>query len=223
MSDGRHTVCVGGYSPSQERFIRIYPTKISNDKLERKNQVSVEVLKDSEDPREESHKMPKSKSQWKELHEKMEVQKQLDREEWIELIEDLPKDSIQDLKDQDRSMGLVEPEIEDAFVEERENVDEIQKDLNGMPLKNKETYPYRPKIKYQCKGNCTVQSVHSQQILEWGIYEFWRYNCPDRYPYDEFQGALNLFDDGWKHYFLVGNMRHHPTSFIVISDLRYKE
>ena len=37
MSDGRHTVCVGGYSPSQESFIRIYPTKISNDKMERKN------------------------------------------------------------------------------------------------------------------------------------------------------------------------------------------
>lgn len=226
MSDSRHTVCVGGYSPSRESFIRIYPTKVYNDKLKRWNVVELEAINNPSDHRSESFKMPESKEEWDKIHEKMTVKRKItNKSEKKQLIRDIKDDSIAEIKEAERSMGLVEPKISEAYLEERDSKESIQKDLHGMELRSKQTYDYVPRVKYKCKPNCQVKTIHDQQILEWGIYEFWRKNCGSNgnNDFEEFVEAANLMDDDSQHYFLVGDAKSHPYSFMVISDIRWKK
>lgn len=225
MSDGRHTVCVGGYSPSRESFIRIYPTKVHNDKLKRWKVVDLEAINNPSDHRSESFKMPESKAEWDKIHEKMTVVDQIeDRNERKKLIREIKDDSIKDIEAEERSMGLIEPDISNVSLEERDDKQEIQKDLHGMKLHSKKTFKYIPRVKFRCKPNCQIKTHHNPQLLEWGIYEFWRKNCGENgdYEYEEFKNAAKLENPGYKHYFLVGDARSNPYSFMVISDVRMK-
>lgn len=225
MSDSRHTVCVGGYSPSRESFIRIYPTKVYNDKLKRWKVVDLEVINNPSDHRSESFKMPESKEKWDEIHEKMTVVDKIeDKKEKMELIREIKDDSIKDIEAEERSMGLIEPDISKAYLEERKNKETIQKDLHGMELRSKQTFKYIPRVKFRCKPNCQIKTYHKPQLLEWGIYEFWRRHCgkDGDYEYEEFADATDLKNPEYEHYFLVGDAKSNPYSFMVISDVRMK-
>lgn len=225
MSDSRHTVCVGGYSPSRESFIRIYPTKVYNEKLKRWNIVDLEAIDNPSDHRSESFKMPESKEKWDKIHEKMSVVDKInDKAERRELIKEIKDDSIKEIESEERSMGLIEPEISKAYLEERDTKESIQTDLHGMELRSKQTFKYVPRVKFRCKPNCQIKTYHEPQLLEWGIYEFWRKHCGNDsdYDYEEFVNATDLQNPNYKHYFLVGDAKSNPYSFMVISDIRMK-
>lgn len=229
-SDKRHTVCVGGYSPSMEQFIRIYPTKVRNMKLKRWNKVSVEVERNPEDHRKESFKMPGSKEDWEDLHEKMEITGRIeDLEEKRKLLREIENDNIGELKEQDRSMGLVRADIEDAYIGEREKVEAVQEDIKGRKIRTKKNFQEIPRVKFSCGRNCQIKSpYHDKQILEWGIYEFLR-KCKyedefDKdYEVEEVLNIKNFLDDEYEHYFLAGDIASHPKTFIVISTIYIKK
>ena len=92
----------------------------------------------------------------------------------------------------------------------------IQQDLLGEAIITKRNYPFIPKIKWRAE-NCTVKGIHDTQILEWGAYEFMR---KEKHKFPKLNQLwlnyrLNL--DKYDIYFLIGNLKRHPTSFMIIT------
>lgn len=218
INDGRHTVCLGGWSPTRG-FIRIYPTHMYSE-AQRWNVIRLPVEK-GDDHREESWKIEGSKSEWHNLHTKITKVGELDRDEQIELLENLPKTCTSKLNEQRKSLGIVKPNrISDAYLKKIEDRKEIQQDLQGHELRSKNSYKHKLYVKYTC-GSCEAkQGFHEQHIMEWGVYEWWKKN-PDK-P-EQVIDNLHLLEDDWDKHFFVGNLKNHPTSYVLISALRFKK
>lgn len=218
ISDGRHTICLGGWSPTRG-FIRIYPTHMYSE-AQRWNVIQLPV-ENRDDYRNESWKIEGSKDEWDNLHEKINRTDQLTRDEQIKLIENLPKTCPSKLNKQEESLGIVKPnEITDAYLEKVNDREEIQQDLQGHDLKSKNSYKHKLYIRYTCSGCDAKQGYHEQHVMEWGIYKWWDKN-PDQA--EQIIDNLRLFDDEWNKHFFVGNLKNHPTSYVIISVIRFKK
>ena len=128
---------------------------------------------------------------------------------------------IQDLNDEQLSLGLVKPTLLEGYMKDREKVeDTIQMTLDSaiefLTIKN---YQKQPRVRYRCAG-CKSTNTHDQQILEWGVYEYMRRN-PDQ-PSEKCLEGLRLTDASYEKYFLVGNLAKHRNSFVVVSVFRSK-
>lgn len=220
IKDGRHTVCLGGWSESKG-FVRVYPTHLYSD-AQRWNVIQVPVEQDpSHDWRDESWKITGSKSDWDTLYQKVEEIDQLERRQSIDLIKRIPKTCPNTLNEEKKSMGLVEPEeIHDAYLEPVDDPEPIHTDLEGNKFKSKGSYPHKLYIEYTCK-DCAAKGQHRQHCIEWGIFRFWDKN-PDASP-DQVIDNLRLLDEDWKKFFFIGNQRDRPRSFIIISVIRWKK
>lgn len=217
ISDGRHTVCLGGYSP-EEGYIRIYPTHMYSD-ASRWNVIGVPV--EDGDFRDESYKIEGSKSDWDNLYKKIQKHQELSRNERLELIENLPKTCPAKLNEKERSLGLVEPaEIHDAYLDPIENPEPVQQDIKGNELRSKNSYSHKLYIEYTCEGCKQSQGYHRHHVMEWGVYQWWNRNPDDPEQVIE---NLRINDDDWKKYFFIGNLRQNPKSFVIISVLRFKK
>jgi len=219
IEDGRHTVCLGGWSRT-EGFVRLYPTHKYSE-AQRWNVIKVPVEKDdSHDSRDESYKIQGSKSDWDTLHEKIDKVDKLSRREAIELTKESPKTCRNTLNSRHQSLGLVKPEkIENVYLEDVEP-DPVVTDLQGNKKKSKSNYPHKLYIEYSCK-DCEAKTGHEQHCIEWGIYQFWEHH-PDRDP-REVIDALHLLDDDYDKYFFIGNLNHQRTAYVVISVIRWKK
>ena len=103
--DGRHTVCLAGWSDSMDSFIRLYPTKMETD-IRRWSKIKVPVEKDTgNDPREESYKIEGSLEDWDELESKIVEKKLLDKRERIKLAERLKKNMPLSIKPKQHESG----------------------------------------------------------------------------------------------------------------------
>lgn len=220
IKDGRHTVCLGGWSESKG-FVRLYPTHLYSD-AQRWNVIEVPVEQDSShDWRDESWKIVGSKEEWDTLYEKVEEVGRLERHERIDLVKDIPKTCPITLNDEERSMGMVEPEeIHDAYLEPVDDPDPAHTDLSGNEFKSKGSYQNKLYIEYTC-GECDAKNGHRQHCIEWGIFRFWDKN-PSAEPEQVIEN-LRLLDDDYKKFFFIGNMKNYANSFMVISVIRWKK
>ncbi|ELY97903.1 hypothetical protein [Natrialba asiatica] len=220
ISDGRHTVCLGGWS-DKKGFVRIYPTHRYTSHAKRWNVIEVPVEQDpSHDWRDESWKIQGSKRDWDDLYKKVEQVGRLDRDDRIELTKQIPKTCANRLNDEKKSMGLVEPaEIHDAYLEPIDDPEPIATDLTGEELRSKNSYPHKLRIEYTCE-DCEAKGNHDQHTIEWGIYRFW-----DKEPDNPEQviNNLRLLDDDYKKYFFIGNLKNQPRAFVIISIIRWKK
>lgn len=219
ISDGRHTVCLGGYSETLG-YVRLYPTQMRMKRCKRWNVISVLVEDASpDDTRDESYKIAGSKKSWDQLHTKIEKVDELGKSEQIQLIDRLAKDCPSRLNEAHQSLGIVKPaEIVDYYLERNENAT-YQVTLDGRRRQKKHDYPQKLYIEYRCE-NCGLKGDrHRQHCIEWGVYRYWD-------KYDNPEGvidAIGLTDSSRHHYFFVGNLNHRRTTYIIISDLRFKE
>jgi len=217
IDDGRHTVCLGGYSETVG-YVRLYPTQKWMDELQRWNVVSVPVEDAHPDTRDESYKIAGSKAEWDTLHTKIEQVDQLTKTEQIQLVDELATDCANALRDEERSLGIVKPAAIHDFELDPRPDPTYQMTLDRERQVGKTQYPYRLYIEYTCEG-CQAKGHHRQHCIEWGVYMYWDNNEDDEGVVD----ALRLTDDRYSHYFFIGNMQHQPTSYIIISDLRFSE
>ncbi|WP_248910549.1 hypothetical protein [Halocatena marina] len=218
ISDGRHTVCLGGYS-EEVGYVRLYPTQKRMTQCRRWNVVSVLVEHAKpDDHRKESYKIQGSKENWDQLHTKIKKVGRLSKAERIQLVDQLAGDCTGRLNETHTSLGMVKPfEIIDYSLEERDDPT-YQVTLDGRRQEGKNEYPHKLYLTYRCE-ECAIKGPHRQHCIEWGIYRYWD-------KYDDPEGvcdALKLTDSRYQHYFFVGNLRHQPTAYIVISDLRFSE
>lgn len=215
IRDGRHTVCLGGYSRSHG-YIRLYPTQMWMDNCRRWNVVSVPVEKPTQDNRDESYKIAGSKEDWGDLHKKIKHVDELSKEEQIRLVDELANDCTIRLNENRVSLGLVEPaEIMDVYIDENAN-NTVQMDLEMNERKGKTDYPQDLYIKYRCR-NCSAKSFHRQHTIEWGVYRYWDKNNDVEGVID----ALGFSNDNMNHYFFVGNLNNEREAYIIISVLRF--
>lgn len=216
MRDGRHSLCSAGYSPTIG-FVRLFPTYIDTP-LHRWDEVTVRVEDESGDYRLQSHKLVYSNNPAK-LNENISLNRILKRSEKIKFIESLPISSIDDLGTKDKTIGLIKPHIIGVDVVPRECEDGKQLTIFGSEtIKTKSDYDFMPRLKYYCTPKCG-QCPHNQQLLEHGAYEFMRKNKGNEQDVLE---NLRILDRNFDKWFLVGNMKHHPARFVVISVLRFK-
>lgn len=217
IQDGRHTVCLGGYSPTHG-YIRLYPTRMGMAELKRWNIISVPVEYDGDDHRKESYKIQGSRDEWDSLHKKIEKVGELDYAERYELMEGLAVDCRKRLNDEHISLGLVTPEtIQEAYLKPTET-EHVQTDLTGRKLMGKNEFDYKLYVDYRCEG-CIQKTPHSQHVIEWGVYQYWK-------KQDDADGvidALRLNDDQYTKFFFIGNLRNHPTAYVIISIPRFKK
>ncbi|MFH1224306.1 MAG: hypothetical protein V1676_00710 [Candidatus Diapherotrites archaeon] len=219
MRDGRFTVCCGGYS-EKLGFVRIYPTPPYVDKkLRCWNVVSVEVERDKRDKRAESWKIAGSKAGWRNIAGKIKVNGALTREERIRFLGSVKKTTIEGLKHGGGTLGIVKPCKLGAHIREFPK-EPPQTDLLGRTVLSKSNFPQRLCLEYFCTPECSEKG-HDHQLLEWGVYEFWRKN-PGMPPKKVVEN-LRLHDEGYEKMFFVGNQAFHPKNFMVISVLRYKK
>lgn len=216
MRDGRTSVCVAGYS-HKHGFIRVYPSSVDM-KLKMWSIVKIPLEKNPQDTRFESWKIQGSKHEWDHLYEKIEFVGNYKKKYRRDLISNLEVGCVNNLNDQNKSLGIVKPKINDYFfVKNEEYSPNNQVDLYGMKeLKTRKNHRFIPRVKYFCR-DCQVKTIHHQQIVEWGFYEWIR-----KYPDRKNQVWDNAKFNSKKHdiYFLVGNIFKHRKSFIVISVIR---
>jgi hypothetical protein len=216
MKDGRVSVCVAGYSP-KAGFIRLYPTRLDSP-LRMWSIVKVPVERNDQDARVESWKIEGSKSEWPRLSDKITVLGKLERGKRLAFIMPLVSGCVADINDRRKSLGIVKPISKRCYLEDREDYDSsFQMTIFGKVLiSDKHKYGLQPRVEYKCIG-CKASQAHDQQILEWGVYEWFRKN-----PGREEQVWENLFsrESQQEILFLVGNLARHPSSFMVISILR---
>lgn len=219
IDDGRHTICLGGYSDTLG-YVRLYPTQRRMTELQRWNVVSAPIKKSQEDSRAESYKIAGSKKDWDTLHRKISKEGRLDKQEQIELTTKLSGDCTERLKQttDGNSLGIVNPDILDASLDEQEGDTTVQMDLNNNPRKGKGNYPHKLYVEYRC-DDCDVETQHRQHCIEWGLYQYWESN-------DDREGVKDAFgfNDATTHmWFLVGNLSHKRHAYVIISILRFQE
>jgi len=187
------------------------------DELSRWNVVSVEVVNDGGDYRDESYKIAGSKAEWDNLNEKVEQVGRLNKEEQILLTHDLAGDCTKALNEDEVSLGMVRPgAVHDIHIQDTD-ASSIQIDLTGRKLMGKSDFEHKLYVDYECE-DCEQKTTHSQHIIEWGVYQYWKKQDNPGGVID----ALKLRDDDYENYFFVGNLRHHPTAYILISVMRFK-
>lgn len=217
IRDGRHTVCLGGYSDTHG-YIRLYPTQLWMDNCKRWNVVSVPVEEPAQDNRDESYKIAGSKEDWGDLYKKIKHVDTVSKSEQIQLVDQLAGDCTIRLNEQRVSLGLVEPaEIMDVYIDENPD-STVQMDLEMNERKGKSDYPQNLYIKYRCES-CAAKTHHDQHTIEWGVYRYWD-------KHDDVNGvidALGFNDDNMNHYFFVGNLNHEREAYIIISVLRFSD
>lgn len=219
MRDGRPIICCGGYS-QKLGFVRVYPTPPQVEhKLKQWNVVNVEVERSKRDRRNESWKIASPKSDWKNISKRIEVKKELSRNERIRLLDSVEKTTIEKLKADGKSLGIVKPRKIEAWVKASPK-EPAQTDLLGRTILSKKNFPHRLYLRYFCTPNCSGNG-HNHQLLEWGVYEFWRKN--PQIPAEKVVENLRLHDESYEKLFFVGNQAFHPKNFMVISVLRYKK
>lgn len=217
IKDGRHTVCLGGYSESFG-YVRLYPTQRWMDNCKRWNVVSVPVEKPTHDDRDESYKIAGSQEDWGRLHTKIEHVDRVSKSERIRLVDQLAEDCPIRLNENRISLGMVRPEeIIEVYIEDNPDAN-VQLDLEMNERKGKSDYDQQLYIKYRCRG-CEAKTHHDQHTIEWGVYRYWD-------NHDDVDGvidALGFNDEDMNHYFFVGNLNHERNAYIVISVLRFSE
>lgn len=219
LSDGRHTVCLGGYSETVG-FVRLYPTRRGMTQCNRWNVVSVPVQSAApDDTRSESYKIAGAGASREEAIEEVEKVGRLSKSEQIQLAESLAGDCTTRLNNEQVSLGIVKPaEIHDFYLEETDS-SSVQVTLDGDERRGKQDYPQKLYIRYRCNDCSLASKWHTQHCIEWGVYQYWDKNDDPEGVFD----ALRLTDDSRQHYFFVGNLNHQRTAYIIISDLRFGE
>ena len=222
ISDERITVCTVAYC-KELGLVRIYPVPPVS-YMKRWNIVRVPLERNPRDTRTESWKIQGSKSEWDQISRKIHLKGSVEETQKLPLLEDLYSrfgvDCVEQLNDKLVSLGLIKPRIISYQLETREDFERsTQLSLDSRePFLTIKNYPLRPVICYRCQ-NCKTKGPHSQQVLEWGIYEWLR-----RHPSEtnKVWENLRMKESDYYRSFLVGNLALFRTSFVIISMFKKK-
>ncbi|HII16041.1 MAG TPA: hypothetical protein HA362_07045 [Nanoarchaeota archaeon] len=224
---------------SEERgFCRIYPVPYGY--VRDWEIIDVEVRKPNDDGRENSFVICEYETEWKNLSKRIHVHKTttktgkvankaLSRNEQIELIRKLAKDTFSDVRNNKRSFGLIKPEKFDMFLEKNKEKAEGQATLgytedNSIDniIMNQNDYAWLPYIKYSCLGKCSSKHPHTSKVVEWGAYQWMRTHPNSEEHCKKLIKNYHVGEEGYEHYLLIGNLRFHISTYVIVKVVRFK-
>jgi hypothetical protein len=192
--------------------------------MQRWNIVEIPVDRNPRDNREESWKIQGSKSEWQHVASKIRKNGEVPSSDRRDLLEQLHRmfgaGCVEDFNERQVSLGMIKPTVIGYRLEKREDYEpsaqmQLGRNVPFLTIKN---YPLRPVIEYRCP-DCKAKAPHSQQVVEWGVFEWMRQNPKEP---EKVWENLHLSDSGYTRSFLVGNMALHRNSFMVIGFFRFK-
>ncbi len=229
----KETVCTAGILLDDDEkpleWIRIYPIRFRaldfDQRYPRWSIITAEIERNEKDYRLESFRINDSS---------IEVVKKIDtKKNWAErksLVFPLQFESIQEIKNQNKSLGIIKPQsIEKYFykaVTREWNVKQqnIQNQLDLFePSFNLEKIPYQFGYQFTEQDG----SSHRYTISDWEIMQLYR-GCRDRanqptQRQKEEEALLKVrqkleseFLSKKELYFIVGNLKNHPKVFMII-------
>ncbi len=154
------------------------------------------------------------------------------KEDWIPLVERLAKESsVSKIQDKNESFGVVEPLKMELKLEENKKSATAQyrltlfcKDIERLDetIMDQKDYAWIPYLWYWCKNKCSISHPHKQKIVEWGAYRWMKKNPNSREHCEKLKENFHIGDPEWKHYLLIGNLKKHPKSYIIVKIIRFK-
>ena len=221
ISNGRITVCVAGYSETMG-FVRLYPTRVDSP-LSVWNIVSVEVERNPLDNRNESWKLPDSRSGWEKVNQHITIMGEFKREHRIGLLDAIKSDCVKDINDARQSLGIIKPSIRRSYLGTNKKHLEAYQPLFEMiehaSVMTKRDFETEPRFEYSCGERCKAKKNHDMQLLDWGCYQWIKKNPQQA---QQIWKNMGVGSPDWMHYFLVGNQANQRTSYMVINVLRQK-
>jgi hypothetical protein len=231
----QETVCTAGLLLDKDErpleWIRLYPIPYRYLDFEKRFKrwavISALIEKDTKDSRLESFRLlePDTLETIREIN----TDKQWQERKNFLLQPHLQFNSIQEIKDQGKSLGIIKPKSVNKYTYEQTQEDWSEKDkaiLGQLDLfrekKPLEKIPYKFFYHFTEKNNVP----HKFSIIDWEIMELYR-SCRNRSKLsgkDAILDALEkvkqkLEDDFMRNkdlYFIVGNLKQHPQNFVII-------
>lgn len=220
VTDGRRTVCMGGYSPSMG-FIRIYPCR-PDIGVHRWDIPRIEVERNKVDTRKESWSIVNSNPEWERLNRRVETVRHIKSiEERRRIVADNVSPCVHAINERHDSMGIVRASaVHRAYFANNPQYGKMRQQVlierPGEWVRFKAMYPVEPRLSYSC-DSCKGQ--HDQKVLEWGAFE-WMHKCPDKV--EQYWENARLYSPEHDLYLLVGNQIAQRTSFLVINVIPVK-
>lgn len=217
-------------------YCRIHP--IPNGYLYDWEVIDVEVRKPKNDGRENTFIIYNFENDWNKMYLHIKVHKddkgkrlnlwkssKTSRDKCIKIIEELGKDSFSDVKNNKRSFGIISPASIEGFLERNKKTSIQQKTLfDDNLIMNQKDYKWIPCIRYSCSTPCLAKNpIHKSKIIEWGCYKWMIKNPNNEEHCKKVFDNLEINKEGWKNYLLIGNIRMHPKSYIIVKVIRFKK
>ena len=223
LRDNRLSRCVCAFS-EEIGLVRLYPIPIHL--LRRWDVFDVTVVENPQDHRENTWKIYNSKKDWSRIYKWIRKKRVLPQSKRKQLIKSLAKDNLGDLRNERKSFGIIHPKILNCELVQQNESTSIQTSLFDLDFHiiNQRDFKFKPYVKYECHAKCSCKNpVHRQQIVEWGCYEWMRKNPDDKTHCLKLFENLQLTNDEYDKYFLVGNIHKSPKTYILIAVFRFKK
>ena len=226
LKDGRQSRCVCAYSLDDKILIRLYPFPVYM--LRKWDIFDAEVEKNPIDHRENTWKIKNSEEDWKKIYKWVTINGEYPKNKQEELIKSIGFSTLSEIRDNKKSFGIILPVIKD-FKLEQQNKSTIKQMTLGevedldvpYTIINQKDYKYKPYVTYECVGDCKCKDkIHCQSITEWGCFEFMRKNAGKEI---NLKDNLQLFNDEYNKYILVGNIYKAPQTYVIIDIIRFKK
>lgn len=234
--NNKKATCVALYS-KEEGFCRIYPVPTDkSNKLCDWDIIDVLVVESNTDSRKKSYKIFNCENDWPNV--KIKKVGKLTKKNALILLDSLATDSVKDIKSKKQNFGIInfnklKFEVISTKKKEIDSNQKLISDFNkkdyseiGENLESQSDFPYTARLIYKCKGQCDECNVknksHKQKIVEWGAYVWMLKNSNNKDHCSKLYDNYHINDPNWKQWILIGNMKHHPQSYIVVKLIRFK-
>jgi len=225
------TVCTGGVSIKEKRFLRIYPIPFrdldQNKQYKKYNIISANVCKSQDDRRPESYKVDTDTIKiidWLDSNDKWLKRKQI----VLPLVDKSMCYVLNEQETKDKSLGLIKPERIDFYSCKAKTEDESDKKMCYAQLgffnksKNEiESVPYEFRYKFFCSGESACPG-HDYMIIDWEIGQAYR-DWSKLYHTEKM--LLDKIREKWLTqicaskndiHFYVGNTKRFRENFMVL-------
>ena len=210
-------------------YCRIYP--IPHGYLHDWEIIDVEVRRLTNDGRENTFIIYNYEQDWDKMYLHIKVHKDgdkriaLSREDCIALVRKLAVDSFSDVRYSKRSFGIIKPSQMEGFLEKNLDKSVQQATLFDFDhlIMNQKDYKWIPCIRYTCSTPCKSKHPHKSKIVAWECYQWMIKNPNSEEHCKKVFDNLQINNDEWEKYLLIGNIRTYPKTYIIVKVIRFKK
>lgn len=215
----------------EKGFCRIYPVPYGY--VHDWEVADFEVRLPTNDHRENSYAVYNYEKEWKNLSKRIIVHKdkKLSRKEQIELVNEIDKKGFSDIRDNQKSFGLIKPSQINFVLEKNDKTESstaqsilFDPENNfDTAIMNQTDFAWLPYVEYTCSSKCSSKHPHKEKIVEWGAYQFMREKPNDKAHCEKLGENYHINDPNYEHHLLIGNLRTYPKTYVIVKIIRFKK